>query len=209
MYFVYKIKNNLNNKLYIGYSKNPYERFDTHIKDALKNRDNRPFYNAIRKYGPKNFSIKILGNYSTPNQAKINEIKNIKKFHTYFTGYNATKGGDGNNGIRMSIESNKKRSIALKGIKKNYNRMLGKKHSSKTKFKISQAHQGMKKPWVKWTKEQIIKRAMTRRKINFQQFKTIKLLKTKGLTYPQISNKLNLSIDMCKKWNHINTWSLY
>jgi group I intron endonuclease len=209
MAIVYKITNVLTNKSYIGYTaKTLTERVTDHFKDADKMRDNRKFYNAIRKYRNQTCWIfEVLHENISVNQAKKLEIENIKKFDTYNTGYNATKGGDGNNGIVMSKESNHKRSVALKGVPKDYDRMKGKKHTNESKNKISLSHQGMKKPWVKWSKEQIKKRAMTRRTITKEQYDLIHELIKAELSVKQISQKVGLSYDMTKKWSK-KKWSL-
>ena len=52
MGYIYKIVNNVNDKLYIGQTNlvNPVERFKQHIKDMNKRTtEKRPLYNAIKK----------------------------------------------------------------------------------------------------------------------------------------------------------------
>ena len=211
MAVIYKITNIINNKSYIGYTnKCSQKRFNEHLNDALKyNRDsNRKFYNAIRKYGKDFWKIEVLVENLSVVDAKNKEIEMINFYNTYYKGYNATRGGDGNNGIIMSKESNIKRSNALKGISKDYNRMLGKKHSQESKNKISKSHQGMSKPWVKWNKEQITKRAMTRRTISKEQYDKIQELLTLGYSKKEISQEVNLSYDMVKKWSK-KSWEVF
>jgi group I intron endonuclease len=201
MAYLYKITNLINNKCYVGWTgKTVEDRWQRHQKDALTHRDNRKFYNAIRKYGASSWTVETLMEVTSINEAKQKEIELIEKYNSYSQGYNATKGGDGNNGIIMSEESNLARSRALKGRSKNYDRMKGKKHSEETKTKISMAHQGMKKPWVKPTKEQIIKSAMTRRGLTKEQFDQMHLLRSQGLTIRVIAEKIGSNPDMVKKW---------
>lgn len=201
MAYLYKITNLLNEKCYIGWTGRTVEdRWHRHQKDALTHRDNRKFYNAIRKYGIEFWNVETLMEVSSVEEAKKKEIELIEKYNSYYQGYNATKGGDGNNGIVMSAESNLARSVALKGKPKNCVRMAGKKHSEEAKAKISVAHQGMKKPWVNWTKEQISKRAMTRRGLNKEQFDQIHLLRSQGLIIRVIAEKIGSTPDMVKKW---------
>lgn len=59
MAYVYKIINDLNNKIYIGQTSfSVEERFKQHLRDAKKDKvKNRPLYSAIRKYGPIHFHI--------------------------------------------------------------------------------------------------------------------------------------------------------
>jgi len=201
MAYLYKITNLNNDKCYIGWTGRTVEdRWVRHMKDALTHRDNRKFYNAIRKYGVDSWNVETLMEVSTIDEAKQKEIELIEKYDSYNKGYNATKGGDGNNGIIMSAESNLARSIALKGKPKNYVRMKGKKLSEETKAKISAAHRGMKKPWVKPTKEQITKRAMTRRGLTKEQFDQMHLLRSQGLLIRVIAEQIGSNSDMVKKW---------
>ena len=61
MSFVYKIQNIVNNKSYIGWTSKTVDfRWGEHKKDALKFRDNRKFYNAIRKYGTNSWNVTTL-----------------------------------------------------------------------------------------------------------------------------------------------------
>lgn len=209
MAIVYKITNRFTNKCYIGYTTYSFEhRICHHFKSAEKGRDNRKFYNAIRKYRNRCcWSFDILESDLTIAEAKMSEIKNISLYDSYSNGYNSTKGGDGNNGIIMSKESNEKRSKALKGIPKTYKRMKDKFHTELTKEKISASHKGKKKPWVKWDKDTIVKRAMTRRTITEEQHTEILKLRTEGVSIREISKKINLSIHMVKKWSQ-REWNL-
>jgi group I intron endonuclease len=201
MLIIYKITNSINNKSYIGYTKHSLNtRWEQHVSSALKTPSNRKFYNAINKYGIDIWNREILLEVSNASTAKEKEIELIQQFNTYESGYNSTKGGDGNNGIIMSDESNLARSIALKGIPKSYNRMLNKKHAVESKQKISKAHLGMKKPWVKWTPEQCKKRGMTRRALTEKQYNTIHQLRKEGYTIGSISKDTGISTDLIRKW---------
>jgi group I intron endonuclease len=205
---IYKITNQLTNKSYIGWTSQSFDaRWHQHKKLAQKNQDNRPFYNAIRKYGIDCWTQEILEEVNDKNLAKQKEIEYIKLFESYDKGYNATRGGDGNNDIKMSAESNLARSLALKGKPKNYVRAAGKKQSAESRKKISDAHKGMKKPWVKWTQEQIVKRAMTRRALTEQQYNQIHELRKTGLRICDIAKQVNTSSDLVKKWLN-KSWNL-
>ena len=147
MAYIYKITNTKNNKAYIGYTSKTVEgRWDEHLHDALTYRDNRKFYNAIRKHGTECWEVETLLEVNNASEAKIKEIEFIALYETYDNGYNATKGGDGNNGIVMSEESNKKRSDALKGIpksEKTIEKFRQRTQTQESKDKISEAHLGM------------------------------------------------------------------
>jgi group I intron endonuclease len=201
---VYKITNQINGKSYIGYTKlSADNRWSQHTYDALHNRDNRKFYNAIRKYGLDIWIVESLCTVETIAEAKTKEIEYIALYDSYNKGYNATLGGDGNNGIIMSEESNLKRSKALTGRKKSsetIEKFKSRKQSTETKQAISESHKGMKKPWVKWDHTQIVKRAMTRRALSKEQYDKMHSLRAQGLTIAKISEQIGSSTDLVKKW---------
>lgn len=61
--FIYIIRNNINDKVYIGKTLLPTieERFKEHIKDSKRERcEKRPLYNAINKYGEEHFYIELI-----------------------------------------------------------------------------------------------------------------------------------------------------
>lgn len=94
--YIYKITNNINNKIYIGKTLHSIEkRFKEHCKEAFKDRNGkRPLYNAMRKYGTENFHIDLIEEASI-NTLSAREIYWIDYYNSYHNGYNATKGGDG------------------------------------------------------------------------------------------------------------------
>ena len=206
MSFIYKIENIVNNKCYVGWtSKTVESRWNEHKCDALKIRDNRKFYNAIRKYGIEIWDVTILCEVENNEIAKKKEIEFIELYDSYNNGYNSTLGGDGNNGIIMSNESNLKRSKKLKGIKKPDGFNIGRVHSNETKNKISQSHIGKNKPWVKWSDEQIRKRGLTRRSLTKEQYDLMCKLRIDGLITKEIAKIIGTSNDIVKKWIH-KTW---
>lgn len=96
MAYIYCIKNNINNKCYVGKTlRSPEERFSEHLSDARKQtHENRPLYRAIKKYGEDNFSLRVLEECAD-EFASEREMWYIEKLETYAHGYNATVGGDG------------------------------------------------------------------------------------------------------------------
>jgi group I intron endonuclease len=207
MAIVYQHMNSITNKCYIGWTSNTIDvRWKQHVAISIKKNINNKFQNALRKYSLDNWEHKILAENLTIEEAKKKEIELITLYNSFHAGYNSTKGGDGNNGIVMSAESNLKRSNALKGQPKHYNRMHGKTHTDSTKEKIRIAHLNTKKPWVKWSAEQIRSRSLTRRSLNEDQFNLIKELKLSGHTLKQISEKLSISYNIVKKWHTIEVW---
>ena len=102
MAFIYKITNQINNKLYIGKTSlsSVEERFKEHIQDSKKERcEKRPLYDAMNKYGIENFTIEQIEEVANDEIASQREIYWIDKLRTYIgfddcNGYNATLGGD-------------------------------------------------------------------------------------------------------------------
>ena len=62
MPYIYKITNDINNKIYIGKTLHAIEhRFKEHCKDSKKRQnEKRPLYSAMNKYGIEHFHISIL-----------------------------------------------------------------------------------------------------------------------------------------------------
>jgi group I intron endonuclease len=94
MAFIYKITNQINDKLYIGKTyKTIEQRFKEHCK-ASKNKKtfHRPLYSAMNKYGIDKFQIELIEETDIPEER---EQYWIKYYDSYKNGYNATLGGDG------------------------------------------------------------------------------------------------------------------
>lgn len=91
--YIYKITNKLNNKSYIGQTKDYIRRFQEHRKmSSLKNSNYICLlYRAFNKYGLDNFSFGILEITENYNER---EIYYIKLFDSVKNGYNITKGGE-------------------------------------------------------------------------------------------------------------------
>lgn len=96
---IYKITNNVNNKVYIGQSVNIASRWKEHLCKPFNPNDssyNSYFYKAIRKYGIENFSFSIV------EQCEKNELNDKEQYWIRFYqscdhnfGYNLTSGGEG------------------------------------------------------------------------------------------------------------------
>lgn len=114
MISIYKIVNLLNNKIYIGQSVNIQERWRRHKKNA-KRKINHPLYDSINKYGSENFSIEIINECRTQEEADALEKQLILEHDTLnrANGYNLREGG--RNGAKHTPESKKKLSDARKG----------------------------------------------------------------------------------------------
>lgn len=94
MAYIYKITNDINQKIYIGKTEFSIEkRFKEHCRDAYKDSlEKRPLYSAIRKYGSEHFYIELVEETDNPEER---EIYWIEYYNSFRDGYNATKGGDG------------------------------------------------------------------------------------------------------------------
>ncbi len=155
---IYKITNNINNKVYIGQTIGSVaKRWSYHCgKDSRC----RVMANAIRKYGRESFKIEIIDksdnidNLNKKEQFWIESLQSISP-----NGYNLQSGGlnhlaseetrklqsesaKGNTnakGKKRSMESRRKISESLRGQK---GRNTGNKHSIEVRRKISEAGKG-------------------------------------------------------------------
>ena len=95
---IYKITNKVNNKIYIGCSKNIKKRWIDHKNNSHNPNDkcyNTKFYKAMRKYGVENFEHEILEECSEDILFE-REIFYIDSFNSTddSIGYNISTGGD-------------------------------------------------------------------------------------------------------------------
>lgn len=94
--YIYKIWNDINNKLYIGKTLSSIKvRFDEHCHDRKRRQyEKRPLYRAMNKYGEEHFHIELIEECEL-EQLSSRECYWIEYYDTYHNGYNATRGGDG------------------------------------------------------------------------------------------------------------------
>lgn len=98
---IYLISNNQNDKFYVGKTIRPLQiRWNEHLKDVhnpLKN--NNKLYRAMNKYGIDKFKIELLED-NIPNELLgTKEQEYIKKFNSYYNGYNSIFGGEGESSV--------------------------------------------------------------------------------------------------------------
>lgn len=94
---IYKITNQINQKIYVGQSNDIKRRFAQHKSPYEQNRfAEKPLYKAFKKYGISNFTFEVI------EECKIEELNDkeaywIKQLKTliYENGYNITCGGNG------------------------------------------------------------------------------------------------------------------
>lgn len=94
--YVYKISNNINNKIYIGITNDYQRRWREHKNNHNKN---SIIAKAIQKYGENNFTFEILYSGLSIEDANNKEIELIKKYNSLIpNGYNISSGGGVQNG---------------------------------------------------------------------------------------------------------------
>ena len=144
---VYIHINKINNKKYIGITKNKAStRWKTNGNGYTK-KNQAVFNNAIQKYGWDNFEHKILFKNLTQQEAQEKEKFLIKYYNTYINfnnsmGYNMTMGGEGH-----FVGENKKLSERYKGkgnpmYGKNYEDYMTQEAIIKRRKKVSNALKG-------------------------------------------------------------------
>jgi group I intron endonuclease len=130
--YIYKITNVVNQKIYIGQTINPSERWSRH-KNRGKNIKyiRHPLYCSMKKYGIDKFIFEIINQYLNADDADINEIKYIEQYKSRDRqfGYNIDEGGQVNR--IFSEETKHKMSLAKLGIP------LTEEHKNKLKGRIA------------------------------------------------------------------------
>lgn len=96
MYYIYKIENLQNHKIYIGLTNNIARRRARHFTDLRCNRhDNSFLQKEFNIYGEKNFSFSIeFEGDITYEEIGEKEKEYIKKYDSYKNGYNQNEGGN-------------------------------------------------------------------------------------------------------------------
>lgn len=107
---IYKITNLLNNKIYIGQSKDIYARYNQHHKYEYKNESRADFhlYQAFKKYGLDSFSIEVV-ELCPLDELNDKEIYWIEYYDSFKQGYNMTAGGSNFSPNIHSAETERKR----------------------------------------------------------------------------------------------------
>lgn len=103
---VYIIKNEFNDKVYIGKTFNSIQsRFKEHIRDSRKeHKQIRKLYRAIQKYGEDCFYVELLEDNIPEEELSEKESYYITMFDSYHNGYNNTLGGDGKRYLEVTDE---------------------------------------------------------------------------------------------------------
>lgn len=117
MGYIYKITNQLNQKLYIGLTTKtrPTDRFSQHrylANHPEQEASESYLHKAMRKDGINNFSFEIIEECSN-DQLEEREMYWINYYHTWIgdpkcNGYNLTKGGEGTKGFSRQQSATEK-----------------------------------------------------------------------------------------------------
>lgn len=147
MWIVYMHQNKINEKKYIGITKQTLSQRSK--ANGLGYKNCCYFYNAIKKYGWNNFDHIIVYVDLTEEEACLKERELIQQYNTMNEkyGYNLTSGGE--KGVHFSQSTLEKKRINMTGSKNpNYgkvgplNPFYGKKHSDETKQYLSKIQKG-------------------------------------------------------------------
>ena len=103
MSYIYKIKNDINDKVYIGKTNRDVGvRWEEHCKQYNQDVFNRPLYCAMKKYGTEHFSA-VVFEECDKSIASSREQFWINAYNSYYNGYNATFGGEGRPSVNSDI----------------------------------------------------------------------------------------------------------
>jgi len=139
-YFLYKVVNSINDKVYIGITNDVKRRFRDHCRPQGSSKS--AIRNAINVHGKENFHLQILCIGSKEYCVEIEENA-IAAFNSRVpNGYNIAKGGLGACGLTGELNGMYGK-VGAQANKKGF--FTGKTHSEVTKAKISQAHTGKKR----------------------------------------------------------------
>lgn len=120
MGYIYKIWNEVNDKLYIGQtSQKPQARWVGHKSDSKNGTTH--LYNAMRKYGIEKFHMSVIEEVSD-EQLDEREEYWIHHYDTYKNGYNLTLGGEGGKLYDVSkeqVENLWKQGLSISDIAEN------------------------------------------------------------------------------------------
>lgn len=98
MYYAYLITNNVNQKVYVGITVNPKERWQRHQSNARNEASVKGkgtyLYNAMRKHGIENFTFEVVKEFTTELDCGTYEVDTISFFREEgISNYNLHDGG--------------------------------------------------------------------------------------------------------------------
>ena len=133
---IYIIKNNIDDRVYIGSSINLKKRFYAHINSLRnKNHHNTKLQNFVNKYGLNVLLFEIICNCSKHELIKLEQFY-IDKFNAYIKGFNCSPTAGNILNFKMSNESKMKISKALKKHKRTEEHCKSLSNAQKNKPKL-------------------------------------------------------------------------
>lgn len=149
---VYLITNHINNKKYVGVTHRGYlKRYHEHISCAKSGRKS-VLYDAMRKYGLQNFSVRLVESDIADKDIQSKEQYYIKQYNTLYinrNGYNMTAGGHGMAGYKHTAVTKQKISDKSKGRKFSSERnekirraMIGRDYKEEWRKSLSESRKG-------------------------------------------------------------------
>lgn len=134
-FYVYQIKNKVNNKVYIGSTSNLNKRWDTHRRRLNNNKHHSNYLqNAWNKYGEGCFVFEILETLQSKKEMLDSEQRWLDKTLCYDkeNGYNTCKVAGSPLGHKHTEEAKQKISARMKGEKHPfYNKTLSSQHKAR------------------------------------------------------------------------------
>lgn len=141
---IYKFTNKINGKIYVGQSKNVYNRLRVHFKL----RGDSVFTRALKKYGIDNFDFQLIERVNDLALLDQREQHYMDLFQCYIPekGYNvAVVASNPSKGRKRNPSEMVNSQKAIKKIRdENGHWWLGKKHTEPTKQKLSNDRKGQK-----------------------------------------------------------------
>ncbi len=190
---IYGIRNKINQKIYVGQTKQTfYKRYCLHDWQLRNNKHENPYLQkAYNKYSESNFEFIVIESIIDCSDEQLDqmEIQYINFYKEKNLAYNILMGGNtSRRGIPMSEEA--KRKVG----EKNRIHNLGKKASEETKRKMSKASKGKHRD----KKTQVITVDIARQ---------AKQLLLSGMSPKEVSNKLNVPYRVINNIYSNNAWS--
>lgn len=211
-FYIYKITNKVNGKIYIGKSVKPNERFKRHLYIAKSGnkKDNQfqPIHAAIAKYGSDNFCLEVIDESDLEEEIFKKEIFWISYYKSNMVrypngmGYNLTDGGEGASGLSPTLVTRNKISKTNSG---SGNGMFKKTHSLNTReqMKKSQKMRSCREPITQEHKQKN-RDAALKQDFSFRipidiKLEIIDLWNSGSYTKRQLAEKFNLKYNSVVK----------
>lgn len=209
MFYVYKILNKVNNKIYIGQTNKPDWRWRQHVYRA-KNNPHQLISRSISKYGEDNFEFNVI--FFSDSREVVNDTEEF--FINYFNSKNLEFGYNVANGGSVGKMSDYLRSKISEGLLDYYKThdspIKGRNLSESHRKSLSKSAMGKKGTNLgkKFTKEHCerISKALTGKKYpNRKSFKTFKDPHNKKITDEQAIEIKELS----KKYSRVELANMF